>query len=99
MSDKATFDRSSALGKNDPVALDLSDPPREGDWEQDSASDGYHPRRRRAVWFSIIRAEARTGRGCLPVCDALELVAEILEVVRADAQFPHFLYHGKEISQ
>ena len=30
---------------------------------------------------------------------ACELVAEILEVVRADTQVEHFLYHGKEIGQ
>jgi len=40
------------------------------------------------------------GAGCLPGWrSALELVAEILEVVLADTQFPHFLDHGKEIGQ
>lgn len=47
---------------------------------------------------SIIRAEAH--RGWLPGWrHALELVAEILEVVRADAQFLHFLNDRQEISQ
>jgi len=55
----------------------------------------YHPRRRRAVWFSVIRAEAPTG---LPWWrDALELEAEVVEVVRTDAQFLHFFDDRQEI--
>ena len=52
---------------------------------------------RRAVWFSVIRAEASTGLSGWR--DALELLAEILEVVRADAQFAHFLDDRQEIGQ
>jgi hypothetical protein len=64
---------SSALGKNDPVALE--------------------------VWFPS-SAQRRARGWCLPGRrDALELVAEILEVVLADRQFPHFLDHRQEIGQ
>jgi hypothetical protein len=59
----------------------------------------YHPRRRRAVWFSIIRAGARTGRELPGWRDALKLVAEIEEVVLADTQFRHFLDHWQKIGQ
>src|SRR6476646_540087 len=63
-------------------------------------SGRYHPRRRRAVWFSIIRAEARARGWCLPGWrDALKLVAEIEEVVLADTQFRHLLDHRQEIGQ
>jgi hypothetical protein len=46
----------------------------------------YHPRRRRAGWFSIIRAKGAQRRAYRGWRDAFELVAEILEVLRADAQ-------------
>ena len=64
----------------------------------------YHPRRRRAAWFSIIRAngahrELGAAKDLPDWYDLLEFVAEILEVVRADAHAEHFLDHGKEIGQ
>jgi hypothetical protein len=46
----------------------------------------HHPRRRRP-------------RGLPGWRDALELVVEILEVVRADAQIAHFLNDRQEISE
>jgi len=43
------------------------------------------------------RPHRRAGLPCWR--DAFELVAEILEVIRADAQAEHFLDHRKQISQ
>ena len=51
----------------------------------------HHPRRRRA---SGIGGEGLPGLG-----NAFELVAKILEVIRADAQVEHFLDHRQKISQ
>ena len=54
------------------------------------------------VGFPSSAPKARTSAGAagLPCWrDAFELVAEIVEVVRADAQLEHFLDHGKEVSQ
>ena len=56
--------------------------------------------RRRAVWLSIVRAKgahlelvAEESGGLPFLHDPLELVAEILEVIWADAQIEYFLDH------
>src|SRR5580658_702077 len=65
----------------------------------------YHPRPQACgVGIASSAPEARTVRaakfGGLPYWrEAFELVTEILEVFRADAQAEHLLDHGKEISQ
>jgi hypothetical protein len=54
-----------------------------------------YPRRRRAGWVSIIGAEgAHPAGGGDWVCDP---VAQISEIVRADAQAEYFIDHRKEV--
>src|SRR5208337_1336403 len=59
----------------------------------------YHPRRRRAGWFFIIPRVWPESTGLGSFEEALDLVAEILEVIRADAEFEDFLDHGREVGQ
>jgi len=61
-------------------------------------SEQYHPRRRRAGWCSIIRANG--ARGALPFAgDPFELAAYVLKILWADAHVEHFLDHRQEIRQ
>ena len=64
----------------------------------------YHPRRRRAGWFSVIRAGGASlvseGRsGSIRGRNTFEFVAEMLEVVLTEAQTEHFVDDRKEVSQ
>ena len=69
----------------------------EGVFLWDETSKQYYPRRRRAGWCSIIRANGAHG---LPILgDPFELAAYVLEVIRADTQANHFVDHREEIGQ
>lgn len=55
----------------------------------------YHPRRRHVGWVFIISSKQGCG---LPVLrDPMRLLAQILEVVGADAEFQHFLDHRQAV--
>ena len=102
--------RASLLTRSDPVAFDRSDPHLEQDWDRGPASSStpqackqvlgagrYHPRRRRAVWGTVIRS----GKGERLSCRAstLEFVAEVLKVFVTDLPLLHLFDHRSEVCQ